>query len=473
MGRTFRKLAQIAAVAVAVLPSLVQAFIPSVSASVGSIHALVDTGVSAVVAGYDPQDAPSGNGGLGQSPSLNYSLLPALYALSYETVPNRYTFQGREYDHERGDYYFRNRVYVPEWGLFSGPDMNLAAGPYGEPHGLMSYVFCGNDPWRYADPMGLRNVVSDGRNVYQESGNWSDLASFRNLNAGGFYPARLPLDVAVECGIRPVSEWAGENTYATEFNGILPSGYLPYYRGKGLGSELVAGAYNVVPLLGNILCGGIDGMGGAFAASEEVCEDVTGCGSAELMMSMYQAGWVPGACAGAISYSLGVAGNTLRSIVPRVAMSAAIARGPALGSVESAAIRGGRPMVGDMSIPMKVKTYSLVKYEPWPTSQNSPHADGFLFGFRVVETAKKGQVFSRLGELTGQYVSPVGTSLSERGLPSGYQGKESLWQVIEPFEMESGLAGPWKDSSGFGKQHKLLFSIERLRRDGYLSPVQQ
>ena len=77
---------------------------------------------------------------------------------SYETVPNRYTFQGREYDHERGDYYFRNRVYLPEWGLFSGPDMNLAAGPYGEAHGMMSYVFCGNDPWRYADPMGLDSM---------------------------------------------------------------------------------------------------------------------------------------------------------------------------------------------------------------------------------------------------------------------------------------------------------------------------
>lgn len=38
---------------------------------------------------------------------------------SYETVPNRYTFQGREYDAERGDYHFRNRVYFPEWGLFS------------------------------------------------------------------------------------------------------------------------------------------------------------------------------------------------------------------------------------------------------------------------------------------------------------------------------------------------------------------
>lgn len=90
VSRAIRKLAMAAAVSVAALPMLVQAFIPSVSDSCGVID----------------------------------------WDWSYETVPNRYTFQGREYDAERGDYHFRNRVYMPEWGLFSGPDMNLAAGPY-------------------------------------------------------------------------------------------------------------------------------------------------------------------------------------------------------------------------------------------------------------------------------------------------------------------------------------------------------
>ena len=118
VSRAIRKLAMAAAVSVAALPMLVQAFIPSVSDSCGVID----------------------------------------WDWSYETVPNRYTFQGREYDAERGDYHFRNRVYMPEWGLFSGPDMNLAAGPYGEAHGMMSYVFCGNDPWTYADPMGMETV---------------------------------------------------------------------------------------------------------------------------------------------------------------------------------------------------------------------------------------------------------------------------------------------------------------------------
>jgi RHS repeat-associated protein len=43
-------------------------------------------------------------------------------ANTVEGVENRYQLQGREYDAHRGDYCFRNRTYVPEWGTFTGPD---------------------------------------------------------------------------------------------------------------------------------------------------------------------------------------------------------------------------------------------------------------------------------------------------------------------------------------------------------------
>jgi len=65
---------------------------------------------------------------------------------TYEGVENRYLWQGREYDRNSGTYYFRNRQYVPEYGSFTGPDMNLALGPEGEDMGMGSYVFCRNDP---------------------------------------------------------------------------------------------------------------------------------------------------------------------------------------------------------------------------------------------------------------------------------------------------------------------------------------
>ena len=116
-------------------------------------------------------------------------------------------------------------------------------------------------------------------------------------------------------------------------------------------------------------------------------------------------------------------------------------------------------------------TTALTKYEPWPKTPGSPHTDGFLFGARQAETAQPGQIFSRLGNTSGSYVAPPGTSLSARGLPAGYQGSESFWKVTKPFSMETGLSAPWQGSSGLGIQHKLPQSIDSLWESGYLSPV--
>jgi RHS repeat-associated protein len=75
----------------------------------------------------------------------------AVAAHTSETVENRYRFQGREYDAHRGDYYFRNRTYVPEWGCFTGPDALVKL----EPNGPCNYLFAENNPLRYVDPEGL------------------------------------------------------------------------------------------------------------------------------------------------------------------------------------------------------------------------------------------------------------------------------------------------------------------------------
>ena len=59
---------------------------------------------------------------------------------SFETVPNRYRFHGREWDEHRGEYYYRFRNYIPDptsfriaelrrtsWGCFTTPDLHLNA----------------------------------------------------------------------------------------------------------------------------------------------------------------------------------------------------------------------------------------------------------------------------------------------------------------------------------------------------------
>jgi RHS repeat-associated protein len=64
-------------------------------------------------------------------------------------------FHGREWDANAGHYYYRFRTYIPEYGSFTGPDMNLANGIEGEPNIIGSFVFCGNDPVNCTDPTGL------------------------------------------------------------------------------------------------------------------------------------------------------------------------------------------------------------------------------------------------------------------------------------------------------------------------------
>ena len=112
-------------------------------------------------------------------------------------------------------------------------------------------------------------------------------------------------------------------------------------------------------------------------------------------------------------------------------------------------------------------TKALTTYNEWPDE------GGFLGGYSKTETAKPGQIFSRIGELDGSYVSPQGTSLSQRGLPSSYANKtETLWKVEKTFNYEGGIAAPWKDAKGGGIQYKLPDKIENLWQEGYISPVE-
>jgi len=101
--------------------------------------------------------------------------------------------QGREWDTHRQDYYFRNRIYVPEWGSFTGPDMNLANGIEGEPNGVGNYVFCNNNPLDVRDPLGLYPFAT-GANV---NGGWNNAAVLGvdkwNSQYGGANRQALPM----------------------------------------------------------------------------------------------------------------------------------------------------------------------------------------------------------------------------------------------------------------------------------------
>ncbi|MBI9019938.1 MAG: RHS repeat-associated core domain-containing protein [Verrucomicrobia bacterium] len=80
--------------------------------------------------------------------------------LTESAIGNRYMFQGREHDSATGLYYFRARWYDPVTGRWLSKD------PIGISGGLNQYVFCGNNPVNFVDPMGLYWF----RQPWQESG---------------------------------------------------------------------------------------------------------------------------------------------------------------------------------------------------------------------------------------------------------------------------------------------------------------
>jgi len=69
--------------------------------------------------------------------------------INSSNIGNRYLWQGREYDSATGLYYFRARWYDPETGRWLSKDLIGIAG------GLNLYVFCGNNPVNFVDPLGL------------------------------------------------------------------------------------------------------------------------------------------------------------------------------------------------------------------------------------------------------------------------------------------------------------------------------
>ena len=73
--------------------------------------------------------------------------------ISQSAIGNRILFQGREYDWDTGFYYFRARWYDPDTGRWLSKD------PIGINGGLNQYVFCGNNPIMFIDPLGLWQIT--------------------------------------------------------------------------------------------------------------------------------------------------------------------------------------------------------------------------------------------------------------------------------------------------------------------------
>ncbi|MBI4653414.1 MAG: RHS repeat-associated core domain-containing protein [Nitrospirae bacterium] len=113
------------------------------------------------------------------------------------TITNPYTFTGREYDSETGMYYYRARYYSPELQRFTSED------PIGLAGGVNLYVYVGNNPVNWVDPLGLTTPTIPGYWTYIR---WAVPRYFCNLLKQRIEKAKDDNEVCKELGEEPLWE---------------------------------------------------------------------------------------------------------------------------------------------------------------------------------------------------------------------------------------------------------------------------
>ncbi len=121
----------------------------------------------------------------------------------------------------------------------------------------------------------------------------------------------------------------------------------------------------------------------------------------------------------------------------------------------------------------KVKTISFnIKYFHSDGSPRWPKRDGFK-GKVIDVTLEPGTIIDRYGYDTGSFVSPYGTSYTQRALPPGTNLKPySVFEVVKPLNVKSGEVKPWFGEEGHGIQYMFNQPIYKLLENGTLRRIE-
>lgn len=90
----------------------------------------------------------------------------------------------------------------------------------------------------------------------------------------------------------------------------------------------------------------------------------------------------------------------------------------------------------------------------YPGTAGNIHTNGFYYGVNEVQTIQTGEIIDRFGSNgDGKYFAPLGTSFEERALPPFMENQPyKQYEVLEPFDVQSGPIAPWFDQLGGGWQ---------------------
>lgn len=84
-------------------------------------------------------------------------------------------------------------------------------------------------------------------------------------------------------------------------------------------------------------------------------------------------------------------------------------------------------------------------------------------------TLELGTLIDRYGDENGRFVSPIGTTYTQRSLPPGtYKAPYNVYEVVKPVEVLGGKTLPWFGELGGGTQYKFNMTIKELIEKGII-----
>lgn len=110
----------------------------------------------------------------------------------------------------------------------------------------------------------------------------------------------------------------------------------------------------------------------------------------------------------------------------------------------------------------------------YPGTNGDTNINGFVDGIFETKTLEPGMIIDRYGSNgTGKYFSPLGTPYSERALPPYMKNEPyTKYKVLVSFEVKSGEIVPWFDEVGGGTQYLSTYSVDELKKFGYIVEVE-
>ena len=329
-----------------------------------------------------------------------------------ETVANRFRYLGEQHDPITQQYYLRARYYNPVIGRFTQEDTY-----YGD--GLNLYQYCAGNPVRYCDPSGHGSVEQNPYKRYTDVGADADTAAL----AGQAYP--------------------DASSKQSLYN---------KYRNMGYSAE------NALMLANHEIIHGT-------ASTEGYAKNVPKTGTDRTQTSPrdnYSTDW---RSQNRANQQRGDGGsNTLPDPYAQL-RERGIPQTLTDAEINAANQAGLRMMAGESGSTSKY--YNPDGSPIWPPNR------GFD-GNPTKVILEPGTLIDRYGYDGGTFVSPKGTSYTERALPIGTDQKPyTVFEVVKPIEVQAGKIAPWFGEKGGGIQYEFSQKISDLLEQGILRKVQK